>query len=465
MLRGREPHQGRLGAHQLSAMDGPRESTASEPHILWDVIAEHLDEAEFAYTSWASALESPLYTLSELASGPEEQLFAHVDGLVIGGSEVAERALAPELDAPDEPRFSRLVAAGLALLGQGRLDVVERALWSEEPLICHAAQHALVLGAPPQFDARLAAQLARPLGPKERTVLLGVAAGRGLSLPNLLASLESSDVEEARAAAVLVRWSDPRRHVPAIEHLVDHPDLQVRDAALVTALQLGSFPAWRRCVALASSVARVEPLAMLLMALLGGPAEHEILVNHLARPSHRHATLFALGFAGQAALGNTLLDVMSGDDPRGARLAGEAFSNLTGLDTSMDPYVEPEPPETGESLPPLEQDELEADLVPPVEDDLPLPNPQAILAWWQANAGRFDVRHRLLWGRPWTVETAYEVFEQAPLRRRHPMALWFAIRSSGRVQVHTRAFSGVQRAQIAPARGMSDQTLSRRFGG
>ena len=84
------------------------------PEPLWDIVEEHLDEAEFLWEQWEHALLAPNYTLDELADGPEARLLAHLDGLVVGGPEVARRLLIPTLDEDVEP--TRVRAAALALL-------------------------------------------------------------------------------------------------------------------------------------------------------------------------------------------------------------------------------------------------------------------------------------------------------------------------------------------------------------
>src|SRR5437870_2540108 len=83
--------------------------------ILWDVIEEHFDEAEFLFEKWERTLYSPGYTLAELGATIEPQLEAHLDGLLIGGREVAARLLEQELENDMAP--TRALVAALVLLG------------------------------------------------------------------------------------------------------------------------------------------------------------------------------------------------------------------------------------------------------------------------------------------------------------------------------------------------------------
>ena len=103
--------------------------TLGEDRIVWSVVDEHLDEAEFLASLWASARRSGLYALAELERGPERRLLAHVDGLESNGPLALERVVWPVVDdAKAEPM--RLCAAALTLLESGDfrvLDVLEGA--------------------------------------------------------------------------------------------------------------------------------------------------------------------------------------------------------------------------------------------------------------------------------------------------------------------------------------------------
>ncbi len=436
--------------------------------VRWDVIGEHFDEAEFAVASWRDALASPQYTLAELADGPEEQLLAHIDGLLIGGPAVADRILVPELEAPEEPAFERSLVAAMVLLAAGGQEVVWKALSSEEAVVRAAACEAFVLGASSRLDAWLPGQLAPGapvLPPGQRSILLDIAARRGLPLPNLLESLQSSDPDELVAAIEAARSADPGKHLLAVEHLVDHADSRVRDAAVVTGLCYGSHHAWQACLRHAAGTRMPQPRAMLLVALLGEPREHSLLVEHLARKSHRNAALAALAYCGQAAVIPALLPLLSADDPVTAALASLAFGVITGVDTSKAPYVATEPAEEAEGLPSLDEDDLDADLVPGVDEELAPPDAEEIASFWQLHAATFDTRRRLLGGVPWTLTACLDGLAVASMQVRHALSLWLLVRSGGVARIATHAWSSTQRIHVARARALTEQALIRRFGG
>ena len=423
--------------------------------ILWDVADEHLDEAGYAFARWRAALASPSYRLDELARGPEERLFAHIDGLLVAGAPVAERLLRPELTAPEDPTFERSIVAALVMLASGAAgqDLVWSALGSKDSIVASAAREAFVLAGDARLDAWLPAQLAPG-------ALLDIAARRGLALPDVTPILASARAPtDLAAAAIAARRCDPARHLPAVERLLDHADRGVREAALVTALTFGSAFAWQRCVAFAADARRPDRLAMLLVALVGDPRQHAVLVDHLARRSHRAAALAALAWCGQAAVVPSLLPFVADADPAIAALAAFAVATITGIETPAGA-----PPAEAEGLPDIDDDDLDAYLVPPVETELPPPDAAAVHTAWTRVAPTLDARRRLLAGVPWTLAAALDRFESTSLYARAPLALWLLVRTGGVARVDTQAWSSVQRQQAAAARRLSESALVRRFG-
>jgi uncharacterized protein (TIGR02270 family) len=295
--------------------------------------------------------------------------------------------------------------------------------------------------------------------------LLELAFRRGLDLPDLLGALGSIEPGEAAAAAMAARVGDPARYLPALEPLLDHPDPCARDAALITGLCLGSTPTWRHCLALAANPARPEPLAMLLVALLGGPEQHAILTGHLTRKTHCTAALAALAWTGQAAVVPTLLPWLASGNPAVARLASFAFANLTGVSTSERPYASRERAQEEDALPDLEDDDLDADLLPCPEDDLPLPDVEAIEAHWKRHGGKLDARQRILAGVPWTLAACFDQMEHASLYVRRRLGLWLLVRSGGAARITGRAWSSALRDQVIRARSLTPRALTRWFGG
>jgi uncharacterized protein (TIGR02270 family) len=150
-----------------------------------------------------------------------------------------------------------------------------------------------------------------------------------------------------------------------------------------------------------------------------------------------------------------------------APLAAEAFCAITGLDLGRERLALPDPLERDQPLR-LEEDDLDANLVPTIEDLLPRPDVAGIKRWWESQRPRFKEGGRYIGGNPVTMPALQAALATAPMRRRHALALELAVRTAGRCDVATRAFATVQSVQMrgfesAPAARTIPSSLARRF--
>ncbi len=138
-----------------------------------------------------------------------------------------------------------------------------------------------------------------------------------------------------------------------------------------------------------------------------------------------------------------------------AQVAGEAFSAMTGLRLDG-PYALPpgERPE-GAPLPPDLQEDLDANLVPSPEDNLPWPQVAAITLWWKGARSRFEKGKRYLLGQPFSGSLLIDALETSPMRHRHVLARELAIRTRGQHVIPTRAFALRQRESLSRPRSTS----------
>jgi uncharacterized protein (TIGR02270 family) len=444
--------------------DTPQARPSFEVPILWDIMEEYVDETEFALERFESALDDREYNLQEVADGPEEKIDACIDGLVIGGPQVVERLLIPGLDeaAGEPPRATALV---LALLAANRRNVVHDCFAHSSETLRAAAARACALDVSPTLDPWLRDQLRDASTPEQRATLLEVIAARGIQLDSVSSYLASGDSAEVAAAAKAARHADARTHLGAIQALTQQGDAAVRDAAIITALHYGSLQCWNLCERLAVDPAAPHPLAMQLYAALGGPQQHDRLIETLALDSHRGAAIRALGFSGSVGVVDRLLTCISeGGDELDAKLAAEAIASIAGLDLRDDQFlIEEARDETeDEALPPLEED-LDTDLTLDLADALPVPNPEAIAKWWEETRPKLNPTLRHLAAQPWSPAAIGSFLESASLRSRHPVALSLSIRTGGQAYVDTRAFAKRQHAQMQPIASLGRTSFVRSY--
>jgi uncharacterized protein (TIGR02270 family) len=312
-----------------------------------------------------------------------------------------------------------------------------------------ALVRALVLAEAAVLDTMLLERFRVARLDSQGAVLLEILTNRGADAGNLLSRCLDSDNERLVAAALQAagRFGHREMLAPAESRLYSNqPSLQ--GTALKASLALGSRAAWDLCLQLAGgSTADDIPL---LIAVLGSPAHHEILYRQLDKPERLERKLWNLGFCGTVQAGDACASYLQSKDERVAKAAAESIAWIGGLDLGNKLFrgTSNEPKED-ETLPPIEEDDLDADLSLDGLDDVPVPNREAVAQWWKKNSVRLAANQRHLLGRPYSPGNVVYALENGSLWRRHALALELYIRSGGAQHVSTDAFSSRQRRQIA----------------
>ncbi len=390
--------------------------------ILWDIYEEHLDEAAFLWGEWEGALDAAVYTLAEVAAGPEERLRAHLDGLVLGGKPVAEKLLLPALQGDDLALVRPAAWALLAAEDADHFDEVLGAFASAEFPKARAIARAMGLARHPSMVSRLT-PLWTHASPRLRALLLDVLGHHDLAwaAAHVPESLRPGDPLVLGAALRLVRRL-PARDPGLIWYAEDgltSLNAGVREEALATAYVLGSAKVWGACRADIDK-GQAGRLTFGILALSPAPEDRELLRTSLRpRWSARHA-LWALGFAGDVATADEIVAVMQ--KPKLAPMAGEALTAIAGLP------IEARYRAVGVTRGPDEK-EVGLDDPPPVvrpEDHLPAPAVEAVTAWWQKERGRFAAGERHVLGVPRTAAALRSALAALPTWRREVVALEIA---------------------------------------
>lgn len=401
--------------------------------ILWEVLEEHLDDGAFLWEQRERALGSPRLRPAQVVDRIEERLLANVEGLAVAAA--IDRVLLPALG---EDRAGTAAVAALALLElRGPATVLEALRGAGAPRR-DALVRALALSRRPALDRELLGALgSAPLAVAAAAVdaLALRRADAGTVLPRLLAERSP----ELRAAALrAASWSSGVDARP-VEAACDDAAPAVRLAAIESGLLLGLRRAYAACQHLAASDAPEARRALLLLSMSGVPGDAPALERALDVPALRGAALVAIGHAGRPSSLERALALAASPDE--GRLAGEAFSTITGIAVEgplLAAAVEDQAP------PPLEEDDLDASLDPGNEGELPAPEPQALAARWRQEAPRFDAGARYLGGRPFSPEALLAAFREGSMRRRRLLGLELAIRSRRALPVDTEGWAAEQ---------------------
>jgi uncharacterized protein (TIGR02270 family) len=133
-------------------------------------------------------------------------------------------------------------------------------------------------------------------------------------------------------------------------------------------------------------------------------------------------------------------------EPRIARVAGEAFSLITGVDFGYT-GLERDRPEGIESGP--DDDPSDEDVEIDLDDDLPWPDPIKIQAWWSANSGRFQAGTRYFMGETLSRDNCLRVLKTGYQRQRIAAALYLSLLSPGTPLFEWRAPAWRQQQLLA----------------
>ncbi|MDC0669993.1 TIGR02270 family protein [Nannocystis radixulma] len=406
---------------------------ADEP--LWDVLEEHLDEAEFLWGQWEQSLVAPNYTLEEVETTVEPRLFAHLDGLVIGGAAAAERLLVPALESDESTRVS---AAAFALL----LGPVESALDTLFTVLQDLPEQrpGLVRAFACSDRADLVPRLQACLSDVDEAIVAAAAEAllfRDEPVSDALSVLLASDDPAARSLGLraLAGEANGAAHVRAIHAGLADDDPRVVDAAISAGLLLAPAPTWTRVRARAE-----EPdgdLALLLLALRGQAGDHAAVAALLADPSRRPAAIHALGHVGAPEWVDACLEWL--DDAAAGPLVGEMMQALTSVALEDEGLTLAVEDESLEHTP---------------EDDLPRPDPLPTMQWWLRRRAQYEDGQRYLHGRPRTRAEVLEGLTSGPMRRRPALLLDLQLAAPRGVllRLQPRAPAARQREQLTELR-------------
>jgi uncharacterized protein (TIGR02270 family) len=143
-------------------------------------------------------------------------------------------------------------------------------------------------------------------------------------------------------------------------------------------------------------------------------------------PPHKRRMMRLAGWVGDVQVIPWLIQHMS--DDVWARLAGEAFSLITGADLAL-LDIERKPPEGIDFGP--NADPEDENVAMDEDDSLPWPDQAKVQAWWQANAHRFTAGQRYFAGEPPSPAHCIHVLKTKGQRQRTQAAEYLCLLRPG----------------------------------
>jgi uncharacterized protein (TIGR02270 family) len=425
--------------------------------VFWDIVEESLDEAEFLWRRREAALAAHDRTPADVEDRIEDRWLGAIEGLCAPSTAAVRRVLAPALQSEDP---AVVTVAAFALLTEATVEGItcfREAFLGGAGSRLASLRRALELVPASTFLAELAPAVRTAPDPV-RAAFLDACFFRGLSLePQLGELLACADPELQRAAARMlgvVSPADRARWLPRALELNDSP---AREAAVIAGLIAGTRAAWTACRALATADLHPSAAMLVPLAMSGARRDHDQVVGALARPQRQRGALWALGFGGWRSGADACVEMLAQD--RHALLAAEALVAITGLDlcgaglAAAAPSSTPTGPSgqgagDNDNIPAFEDEDLDAELVPTAEDNLPAPDVPGVIRWWNRNRARFDPDTRYLGGRATGIGVVVDALAHGPMRRRPMLAFELAVRTQGRFQLQTGGLLRDQRRRL-----------------
>lgn len=402
--------------------------------VIKGIITEFAEEAAFLWQLRIRAITAPHYSLDDLAK-LDDRIEAHIDGLRVAreqGWEICKKYLTSKIPAEYFAPSVLALEGGMATRTQAVLDAIgkdedkahafisalgwisyeqaephiNKLFASESPLHRYIGVAASVIHRhdPGHHLDKTLYEAFRLL--MTRGLLAYGELGRKIKLNNF--SLRSNLSDEDDGIRFSTAWSAAftgnNEAVEVLKRFVV-PESPYKEKALNAALrrmERTSALSWQKQLAELSESTR--------LAIIGA------------------------GIIGDSVLVPWLFDQMK--IPELARVAGEAFTMITGADIDHAELrgKRPEGFNAGPSDDPNDNNvELDDDL------DLPWPNTESITKWWDRNKGNFPGGARYILGKPVSADHLWHILKTGLQRQRAVAALELAIMQPGQPLFNVRA--------------------------
>jgi uncharacterized protein (TIGR02270 family) len=241
-----------------------------------------------------------------------------------------------------------------------------------------------------------------------------------------------------------------RELLPACSAALADPDMTCRAAARWAALLLGDTKSRETPAdpaALASAGSQDDRALLLTLQALPLASGHVVLEQLRREAAGVRRVLWGGGIVGNAAYVPWLVHNMP--TPGLARVAGEAFSCITGADLDKLGLSRSRPEAEDEAG----EDASDSNVQVDADEGLPWPDPERVQRWWDANEARFQPGVRYFLGAPVTRERCVDVLKTGYQRQRILAAHYLCLLEPGTALFNTSAPAWRQQRLLAEMSG------------
>ncbi|MGE3152915.1 MAG: TIGR02270 family protein [Nitrospiraceae bacterium] len=411
--------------------------------IIADIVSQHAEEAAFLWLLRSNATRQPHYALKDLAK-LDGRVEAHLDGLRVAGEpgwELCKAALGSE--EPGEMFAASVMAfeSDNESRIQAVLDVV-----AAKPELLYGMVSALGWLSFEQASPHIQPLLGSEVHLHRQIGLAACAVHRADPGQALNLAVTSRNLPLRARALKAVGELGRKDLLGAVKDHLRAEDENVRYWAAWSGALLGepsAVPVLQGFAIPNNSYA--EQACGMALRRLSLDEAHAWGRELAGRPATRRMAVIGVGVVGDPAQIPWLVEQMA--IPNVARVAGESFTFITGIDLAYDD-LERDKPEGFEAGPTENPEDENVEMDP--DEDLPWPHPELIEKWWSQNKSRFTNGTRYLCGQPMTVESLNQVLRTGKQRQRIAAAIELAMRQPGTPLFNTSA-PGFRQTKILKA--------------
>lgn len=405
---------------------------APRPPMVEVVLAQHAEEAAFQWLLRNEAIHAPHFSLADLAQ-LDDRVSAHLDGLQVAG-EMGWEFCCQELKWQEPGELFTAAVLALESDSAARLAMVTDVA-TESTAAAPGLASALAWLPYKKAQPHITALLQSEVPSLQRHGLAAAAMHRVDPGPVLQAAIDGDDPtvlpRALRAAGELGR----RELLPRCRDFLESNDDQIQFWAAWAATVLGDKTAAGTLTTMATAGGPFAERACITAARVMAPGQALRWQQDLADlDHHRRLAVMAAGACGDPQSIPWLIEVMSENEL--ARVAGESFTLITGMDLAFHDLDrdQPEEFEAGPTEDPADEDvSLDAD------EDLAWPDPSLLFPWWESNRQQFKTGRRYLAGNPIADKHLQVVLRKGWQRQRAVAALELVLANPGQPLFEVRA--------------------------
>jgi uncharacterized protein (TIGR02270 family) len=409
--------------------------------VIESIVEQHAEEAAFLWLLRGAAVQAPHYSLKDLAD-IDERVEAHIDGLRVAGE--AGWSICADALAQEEP--GEVFAAAVLAFESGQDQRIKMVMEvaATEPELSLGLISALGWLSFDQVKEHID-QLLRSLTPELRRIGVAAFAVHRQDPGSILVDALNDENTSLKARAI--RAVGELGRIDLLSMLKNQLAAEDKDCqfwAAWSAVLLGDRgEAMEFLKTFATSESPFQESALnLTLRVMDNTSAQNWLKEMSQQPDWLRYTVIGAGVAGDPVRIPWLIEHM--EMPELARVAGESFTMITGVDIAYEDLEGewPEDFEAGPTESPEDEDvEMDSD------EDLPWPEPKLIREWWDSNKNAFRNGTRYLLGQPISPEHLHKVLRTGYQRQRAAAALELAILQPGQPLFEVRA-PGFRQKQI-----------------